>query len=103
MMWSLGEQRGVHRVAGDHGLFDHRMVAADDDTAPGRVANDDFAGFAALVEVWRLAVTHGDHLAGAGAGAGFECSAGDSTSSICTSRLNINLKKGRRRMSKNVT
>ena len=38
---------GVHGVAGDHGLFDDGMIAADDDAAAGGIADDDFAGVAA--------------------------------------------------------
>ena len=40
----LDARRGVHRVAGDHGLHHHGMVAADDDAAAGRVADHHFAG-----------------------------------------------------------
>ena len=32
----LHAQRGVHRVAGEHGLLHDRMVAADDDAAVAR-------------------------------------------------------------------
>ena len=38
---------GVHRVAGDHGLHDHRVTASDDDTAAGGIA--DAAGVAAAL------------------------------------------------------
>ena len=41
---------GVHRVAGEHGLHHDGMVAADDDAAARRVADDDFAGLAALIK-----------------------------------------------------
>ena len=34
---------GVHRVAGEHGLTDDRVVAAHDDAAARGVADDDFA------------------------------------------------------------
>ena len=40
----------VHRVAGEHGLHDDGMIAADDDAAARRIANDDLARLAALVE-----------------------------------------------------
>ena len=40
---------GVHRVAGEHRLLHDRMVAADDDAAVRGIADDDFAGFAALI------------------------------------------------------
>ena len=45
---------GVHRVAGEHGLHDDGMIAADDDAAARRVADDDFAGLAALVGKWAI-------------------------------------------------
>ena len=32
--------------------IDDRMIAADDDAAVLRIADDDFAGFAALIKVW---------------------------------------------------
>src|SRR5262245_42085246 len=99
----LHAQGGVHRVAGEHGLFDHGVVTPDDEAAFGRIANDDLSGLASLTEVGRLAGAHGSHFAGAGAAVGLELSDGDPPSSICASRLNISLKNGRRRMSKNVT
>ena len=51
---------GVHRVAGDHGLHDDGMIAADDDAAARGIADDDFAGLAAAQEVRaiRSSVTH---------------------------------------------
>jgi hypothetical protein len=58
---------GIHRVAREHGLHHDRVIAADDDAAARRVAHDDFARFAALIEEWRLAVFH---FRGTGAGAG---------------------------------
>ena len=42
---------GVHRVAGEHGLHDDGMIAADDDAAVLRVADDDLARFASLIKV----------------------------------------------------
>ena len=41
---------GVHGVAGDHGLDDDGMVAADDDAAARGIAYDDLAGAAAPVK-----------------------------------------------------
>jgi len=38
--------RSVHRIAGDHGLDGHRVVPTDDQTAFGRVTDNDFAGLA---------------------------------------------------------
>ena len=55
----LDALRGVHGVAGDHGLFDDGMIAADDDAAVGGIAHDHFAGAAPLVEVRRRTVAHG--------------------------------------------
>ena len=46
----LDGRGGVHRVAGDHGLDDDGIVAADDDAAARGIANDDFAGLAAMME-----------------------------------------------------
>ena len=66
----LHARGSVHRVAGEHGLLHDGMVAADDDSAMLRIADNNFAGFAALVEVRRFAVAHGNHLAGAGADEG---------------------------------
>jgi hypothetical protein len=42
---------GVHGVAGEHGLHDDGMMAADDDAAMIRVADDDLARFTPLKEV----------------------------------------------------
>ena len=52
-------QRGVHRVAGEHGLLDDRMIAAHHKAAVRRVADDDLARLAAVIEEWRFAVAHG--------------------------------------------
>ena len=49
---------GVHGVASEHGLDDHRMVAADDDAAPRRVAHDHFAGGPAPPQEWGIAEAH---------------------------------------------
>ncbi len=38
--------------------IDDRMIAADDHAAVGGIADDDFAGLAALVNVGRFAVAH---------------------------------------------
>ena len=59
---------GVHRVAGDHGLHGDGMLATDNDTPVGGITDDGLARAAAFVEVGRLAVAHGNHLAGAGGG-----------------------------------
>ena len=50
----LHAQRGVHRVAGEHGLLHDGMVAADDDAAVRRIADDDFARLPALVKVMEI-------------------------------------------------
>ena len=88
---------GVHRVTGDHGLHDNGAVAADDDAAVGGVADNDFAGDAAVMEEGGFAVFHG--WAGATAGAGGLVSG----CSMVISRLNMDLKSGMRFRSKNVT
>jgi hypothetical protein len=49
----------VHRVASEHGLFHDGMVAAHDDAAVFRIADDDFASFSAMVKEGRFAVAHG--------------------------------------------
>ena len=54
----LHAQRRVHRVAGEHGLHDDGMIAADDDAAVRRIADDDFAGLAAMIKIWGFAVAH---------------------------------------------
>ncbi len=59
----LTHQRGVHRVAGEHGLFHDGMIAADDHAAVRRIADDDFARLAAVIKVRRFAVAHdGNYL-----------------------------------------
>ncbi len=47
----LDAQRGVHRVAGEHGLHDDRMIAAHHKTAVRGIADGDLAGLAALVKI----------------------------------------------------
>ena len=49
---------GVHGVAGQHGLFHDGMIAADDHSAVGRIADDNFARPPPLIKKWRFAITH---------------------------------------------
>ena len=53
---------GVHRVAGEHGLHDDGMVAADDDAAARRIADDDFAGLSPVIKERGFAVAHVENL-----------------------------------------
>jgi len=43
---------GVHRVACNHGLYDDRMVATNDDAAARRIADDNFAALPPLMKKW---------------------------------------------------
>jgi hypothetical protein len=51
-------ERGIHGVAGQHGLHDHGMRPADDDAAARGVAYRDFARLATLILERRKAVAH---------------------------------------------
>ena len=55
----LDTQRGVHGVAGEHGLLHHGVRSAHDEAAAGGVADDDFAGQASLIHEGGWAVAHG--------------------------------------------
>src|SRR5262245_61800179 len=48
----------VHGVTGQHGLNDNRVSSANNDAAPGRVADDHLAGRAAFIGERRFAITH---------------------------------------------
>src|SRR5262249_21851876 len=50
--------RGVHGVAGEHGLHHDRMSASNDHSTPCRVANDNLPTNAALVGKRRGAIAH---------------------------------------------
>jgi len=54
----LHAQRGVHRVAGEHGLLHDGMVAADDEAAVFRIADDNLAGLAAVMKKRGFAIAH---------------------------------------------
>jgi hypothetical protein len=51
--------RGVHGVAGDHGLDDDGVVAADDDAAAAGVADRDLSGETTSELVEGIAIAHG--------------------------------------------
>src|SRR5439155_5476338 len=56
---------GVHRIAGEHGLDDYWLIAADDHAAVGGISDDHRASVAPAIKKRRLAILKGGHFSAA--------------------------------------